>query len=91
MGLVLCALHVMLLYIVLGMYTLRCVLDYIRLNDVTECICDIEPVEWENLPNLPVDDHDIDVDYLLTKTLWLQVMVSLSLAVNLKSLVFCFH
>ena len=59
-----------------GVYTLRCMIDFIRLSDMSDSVCDMDPINWAELPIPVFDNHDIK-GVLMDKALWVQSLVRL--------------
>ena len=60
--------------IYVGIYTLRCMIDYIRLNDMGDSVCDLPMSDWEEVPRLSSSEED-KRGPSIDKALWLREMV----------------
>ena len=65
-------------------------IDYIRLSDMADSVCDMAPIKWEELLHLPTDRADI-TGTPMDKAVWIQTMVSCKLCVLVHLGVCCVH
>ncbi len=49
-------------------------IDFIRLSDMSDSLCDMDPIDWAELPHLPSNNNDIK-GTLDDKSVWIYTLV----------------